>query len=341
MNKKEGEKVLDCKYNIVISKTPLRISFCGGGSDLESYYKKNGGCVISTTINKYIYVVCKKNFDEDEIKLKYLDNIESIYRYKEINNEILKKILEEFNIHGVEIISTSDIPKGTGLGSSSTFTVGVYNALNEYGNKQKMSQEQLASSAWNIEKDIGNKSVGKQDQWAASYGGLKYYQFNKDGTVDVEKIDLSEDVLEELQKNLFMIYIGGEHKSYEILQEQSDRIKKGIGMDRQQKICDLVPILKEALVQGKIDVLGEILNENWKLKKGLASGISNDRLDKIYELALKNGATGGKLLGAGGSGFFLFYVPNKNHGKFQKFAKNYKSLDFKFENEGSTIIYKI
>ena len=327
--------------SIVISKTPLRISFCGGGSDLEPYYKINGGCVISTTINKYIYVICKKNFDEEEIKLKYLNNIESIYKYKEINNEILKKIIKEYDVHGLEIISTSDIPKGTGLGSSSSFTIGVYNALNEYKNSIKLNPEQLANLAWNLERNIGNKSVGKQDQWAASYGGLNYYQFNKDGTVEVEKLNLDAEILEKLQKNLFIIYVGGEHKSYEILQEQSNRIKRGKGVDSQKEICNLVPILKDALLSGEIDVLGKVLNDNWRLKKGLASGISNDRFDKIYELALNNGATGGKLLGAGGSGFFLFYVPEKKHERFKAFCKNYKVLDFKFENQGSTIIYKV
>ena len=138
-----------------------------------------------------------------------------------------------------------------------------------------------------------------------------------------------------------MIYVGGEHKSYEILDEQARRIKKGVNVESQQKICDLVPVLKKALYDGNIDVLGEVLNQNWNLKKGLASGISNDRLDDIYKKALENGATGGKLLGAGGSGFFLFYVPSQNHVQFEKFSKNYKILDFKFEDEGSTVIYKV
>lgn len=327
--------------NIVITRTPFRISFCGGGSDLESYYENNGGCVISTTINKYIYVICKKNFDEDEIKLKYLDNIENIARYKEINNDILKKIIEKYNIHGVEIISTSDVPKGTGLGSSSTFTIGTLNAINEYKNEKKLTCTQLANYAWQIEKNTGNKSVGKQDQWAAAFGGLKYYQFNKDCSVYVEKIELKPETLEALQNNLYMIYVGGEHKSYEILDEQAKRIKKGTNVENQQKICDLVPVLKKALYDGNIDVLGEVLNQNWNLKKSLASGISNDRLDDIYKKALEKGATGGKLLGAGGSGFFLFYVPRQNHKQFEEFSQNYKVLDFKFEDEGSTIIYKV
>lgn len=170
---------------------------------------------------------------------------------------------------------------------------------------------------------------------------MKYYQFNKDGSVYVEKIELKPETLEALQNNLYMIYVGGEHKSYEILDEQAKRIKKGTNVENQQKICDLVPVLKKALYDGNIDVLGEVLNQNWNLKKSLASGISNDRLDDIYKKALEKGATGGKLLGAGGSGFFLFYVPRQNHKQFEEFSQNYKVLDFKFEDEGSTIIYKV
>lgn len=327
--------------NIVVTRTPYRISFCGGGSDLESYYKQNVGCVISTTINKYIYVICKKNFDNGKIKLKYLDNIENVNKYKEINNEILKKILEKYNIRETEIVIISDIPKGTGLGSSSVFTVGTINAINEYTNNKKMSLDRLADSAWQIERNTGNKSVGKQDQWAATFGGLKYYQFNKDGSVNVEKIDLKEDILSNLEKNLYMMYVGGEHKSFEILEEQSKKIKEGSSLENQKKICELVPLLKKSLYDGKIDNLGVILNENWNLKKKLASGISNEKFDDIYAQALKNGATGGKILGAGGSGFFLFYVPKENHKRFEVFSKQFKLLDFKFEKAGTKVLYKV
>ena len=240
----------------------------------------------------------------------------------------IKKIIEKYNIHGVEIISTSDVPKGTGLGSSSTFTIGTLNAINEYKNEKKLTCTQLANYAWQIEKNTGNKSVGKQDQWAAAFGGLKYYQFNKDGSVYVEKIELKPETLEALQNNFKEIPLGYE-------------LAEGTNVENQQKICDLVPVLKKALYDGNIDVLGEVLNQNWNLKKSLASGISNDRLDDIYKKALEKGATGGKLLGAGGSGFFLFYVPRQNHKQFEEFSQNYKVLDFKFEDEGSTIIYKV
>ena len=167
----------------------------------------------------------------------------------------------------MEIISISDIPKGTGLGSSRTFTVGTINAINEYKNKSKLTCTQFANNAWQIEKDTGNKSIGKQDQWAAAFVGLKYYQFNKDGSVYVERIEMKTVALEKLQENLYMIYVGGEHKSYEILDEQAKRLEKGTNVENQQKICKLVPILKNALYDGNIDVMGEILNQNWNLKK--------------------------------------------------------------------------
>lgn len=326
---------------IVITKTPLRISFCGGGSDLPSYYKNNGGCVISTAIDKYIYVICKKNFSETEIKLRYLDNIENIKKVKDINNDILREALDTNLINGVEIVAISDIPNGTGLGSSSTFTVGLIAALNEYKNEKKLDKSELANNAWMIESQIGNKSIGKQDQWAAAFGGLNYYQFNKDGTVDVEPIILSDEALNKLQSNLFMVYVGGEHKSYDILKEQSKKFKEGTTIGNQKKICELVPKLKTEFKKCNFDILGEILNENWILKKKLASGISNDRLDSIYKLAIESGATGGKLLGAGGSGFFLFYVPKKNHERFSEFIKKFKIFDFKFEKNGSEIIFEM
>lgn len=334
--------ILKMQKQIVITKTPLRISFCGGGSDLPSYYKYNGGCVISTTINKYIYVICKENFSEKEIKLRYLDNIENIKKVKDINNDILRETLNEKLINGVEIVAISDIPNGTGLGSSSTFTVGLIKALNEYKNENKLNKNELSNNAWKIESPIGNKSIGKQDQWAASFGGLNYYKFNKDGTVDVEPIILSDEALNKLQNNLFMVYVGGEHKSYDILKEQSKNFKEGTTIGEQQKICKLVPRLKNELEKCNFDALGEILNENWNLKKKLASGISNARLDDIYKLSLKNGATGGKLLGAGGSGFFLFYVPKKNHDRFNEFIKirKLKILNFKFEKNGSELIFE-
>ena len=327
---------------IIITKTPLRISFCGGGSDLPSYYKRNGGCVISTTINKYIYVICKKNFSEEEIKLKYLDNIENIKKVKDINNDILRETLNDNLVNGVEIVAISDVPNGTGLGSSSTFTVGLIKAIKEYMNEHELDKNELANSAWMIESQIGNRSIGKQDQWAAAFGGLNYYQFNKDGTVEVESITLEEHALNELQNNLFMVYVGGEHKSYDILKEQAKKFQEGATIDEQQKICELVPKLKKELKKCNFDALGKFLNENWQLKKKLAAGISNDRLDSIYKMSLENGATGGKLLGAGGSGFFLFYVPKKNHDRFNEFVrlKNLKILDFKFEKSGSEIIFE-
>lgn len=326
---------------MIITRTPLRISFCGGGSDLPAYYENNDyGCVISTTIDKYIYVICKKSFYDKDLKLRYIDNIENVKSAKDIKNDILREALENEKIDGIEIVTISDIPNGTGLGSSSAFTVGLIKALKKYKNEKIYDKNILAENAWKIEKGIGNKSIGKQDQWAASVGGLNYYRFNKDGSVNVEPINLSNYQLEKFQRNLFMIYVGGEHISYEILKKQTENYKNKNNVNEQKEICKLVFKLKDKLENCDFDAIGYLLNKNWELKKKLADGISNKRLDKIYEQAIECGATGGKLLGAGGGGFFLFYVPEKNHKKFQEFVNVYNKFDFRFEKTGSEVVYQ-
>jgi len=322
---------------MIITRTPFRVSLCGGGSDLPSFYEKNGGCVISTTINKYMYITVHTSFQEELTVLKY-SKTETVKEIKDIEHPIFKQCLRDFKIKGVEITSIADIPQGTGLGSSSSFTVGLLNALSCYKRKF-VTKEELANRACQVEiEELGN-TIGKQDQYAASYGGLNYYQFNQDGTVYVEPVLMPKEAFHKLEDNLIMMYVGGVHSASDILKEQSKNISSGDKEKNLKKMCELTKKLKKELENGNVDALGEILHESWLLKKTMASGISNPMIDECYEIARKNGALGGKLLGAGGGGFLLFYVPKEKQKKVIESLPQLKRLDFKFDHQGTIPIF--
>jgi len=322
---------------MIITRTPFRVSLCGGGSDLPSFYEKNGGCVISTTINKYMYITVHPSFQEDLTVLKY-SQTETVKKVKDIEHPIFKQCLLDNKIKGVEITSIADIPQGTGLGSSSSFTVGLLNALACY--KRKFTtKEELASRACKVEiEELGNM-IGKQDQYAAAYGGLNYYQFNEDGSVYVEPVLMSKEAFHKLEDNLIMMYVGGVHSASAILKEQSKNVSSGDKEKNLRKMCELTKKLKKELENDNVDALGEILHESWMLKKTLASGISNPDIDKWYEIARNNGAIGGKLLGAGGGGFLLFYVPKEKQQQVIASLPELKQLEFKFDHQGTTPIF--
>ncbi len=323
---------------MIITRTPFRVSLCGGGSDLPSFYEKHGGCVISTTINKYMYITAHPSFQGDSTVLKY-SKTENVKDIDKIEHPIFKQCLKDLNVDGVEITSIADIPQGTGLGSSSSFTVGLLNTLACY-KREFVSKEEIANKACEVEiEELGNM-IGKQDQYAAAYGGLNYYQFNKDGSVYVEPILMNKEAFHKLEENLIMMYVGGVHSASSILKEQSKNVGTLGDKERNlQKMCELTHKLKKELEQGNVDVLGEILHESWMLKKTLASGISNPNIDKWYDIAIKNGAIGGKLLGAGGGGFLLFYVPKENKQKVIDSLSELTELDFKFDHQGTIPIF--
>ncbi|MCC8152343.1 MAG: GHMP kinase [Lachnospiraceae bacterium] len=291
---------------MIITRTPFRVSFIGGGSDIPAFYEKHGGCVISTSINKYMYISVHPSFELQDTVLKYSET-EIVSDVSEIHHSYFKAVLDMLRISGVEIVSTADIPAGTGLGSSSSFTVGILHALYSYKGKF-VSKEKLASKACEIEIDILHNPIGKQDQYAAAYGGLNFYSFNKDGSVFVDPIIMKPASFQKLEENLMMFYTGKVHSANSILQEQSKNVTAGDRERNQLEMCELTHELREELQHNNVDALGEILHEGWKLKRTLASGITNPMIDECYDIALKNGALGGKLLGAGGGGFLLFYV---------------------------------
>lgn len=323
---------------MIITRTPFRISLCGGGSDIKSFYEKHGGCVLSTTINKYMYITSHPSFDKKTTVLKY-SKTETVKNINEIEHNIFRECLKKEKLVGLEITSIADVPQGTGLGSSSSFTVGLLKNLKCH-KREYISKEDVAAYACDIENNVVHTTNGKQDQYAAAFGGLNFYQFNKDGTVDVEPVLMGHEAYKQLEKNLIMIYVGGEHKASEILEEQSKNIisakDKELG---QKKIMEMTYDLKRELEHDNIDYVGKILDENWRIKKTLASGISNPQFDEWYDRGIKAGATGGKLLGAGGSGFFLFYVPEKNQEEFRNQMSDLPEMEFKFDHQGTTVIF--
>ena len=321
---------------MIITRTPFRVSFAGGGSDIASFYERHGGCVLSTAINKYMYISVHPSFDHKETVLKYSKR-ETVTEIGKIEHNYFRQVLTNLNTSGVEIVSTADIPSGTGLGSSSSFTVGLLHALYCYKGKY-VSKERLASEACEVEIEQLGNPIGKQDQYAAAYGGLNFIQFKKDGSVFVEPVIMNHDSFHELESNLMMFYTGQLHSASAILKEQKQNITAGEKEANQLKICELAQELREELQNNNIDAMGRILHQNWLLKKTLANGISNPKIDEAYEKALSAGAIGGKLLGAGGGGFLLFYVPQEKQCAVKK-AMNLPQLPMSFDRQGSAVLY--
>lgn len=321
---------------MIITKTPFRVSFAGGGSDMASFYEKYGGCVLSTSINKYMYLTIHPYFDEGKTLLKYSEN-ELVNAPSEIRHTIFHQVLTDMQIHGVEISSTADIPGGTGLGSSSTFTVGLLHTLFCYQGKY-VSKGKLAELACQVEIEKLGNPIGKQDQYAAAYGGLNFIRFNRDHSVTVEPMLMPVDALRQLERNLVMFYTGQTRSANRILEEQKNNIQQREKTQNLKEMCRLAEQMRESLLKGDLSVFGKILHEGWRLKKELAGGISNPTIDGAYELALKHGAAGGKLLGAGGGGFLLFYCPEKRQEEL-KAALPLKPFDFRFERDGTSIVY--
>lgn len=323
---------------MIITKTPFRMSFVGGGSDLKEFYKHFQGAVLSTSINKYMYISSHKFFDEDKIRAKY-SQTETVKNINNMQHPIIREVLKKFKVKGaLEISSNADIPAGAGLGSSSSFAVGLlHNLYTVFG--KFVTPRQLAEEACEIEIRKLREPIGKQDQYAAAFGGLNVIKFNTSGTVSVEPIHLRKDIYKMLQKNLLAFYIGSPRNTRDILSEQKSNLLNRDKIDVLKRMVELVWKLREALYEGNLDEFGKILHENWLLKCTLASKIANPEIQGIYERALKKGAIGGKLLGAGGGGFLLFYCDSRRQKNLRDAMSGYREMKFEFENEGSKLIY--
>ena len=324
---------------MIISRTPLRISFAGGGSDLAAFYRREPGAVTSTAINKYIYITVNKKFD-NKIRASY-SITEIVDSVEELKHELIREALKLVGLNGgIEITSISDIPsRGTGLGSSSTYTVGLLNALYAYTG-QHVGAERLAREACQIEIERCGKPIGKQDQYIAAYGGLQHIRFNPDESVFVDPVICNPETKRKLQRGLLLLYTGLTRSAEEILREQSANTESDEEKRRALLIMmGLAQELREALCRNDLDCFGEVLHQGWLEKKKLASGISNGRLDGWYERARQHGAIGGKVLGAGGGGFLLLYAPPERHGEIVRALPELRPVAFRFEPQGSKIIY--
>lgn len=322
---------------MIITRTPFRISFAGGGTDILSYYQYRTGHVLSVSIQKYMYITLCPSFLGKNIILKG-STIEKVSREDELRNPIARQIIHNYNIKGVEISSLADIPAGTGLGSSSAFCVGLIHAVRKYKKMKNLNME-LASEACNVEiRDLG-EPIGKQDQYGCAIGGLKLIHFLKDENVLVEEVKISSKCIFLLENNLLVFYVGGTHDAREILRRQINDIEKFNRMKYLERMGELACEMKKNIEKQDLSQFGKLLDEEWQLKKKLSNEITNENIDYWYETAKRNGAIGGKLLGAGGAGFLLIYCESDKQEKLRSAMKNLIEIPFKIDNTGSVVIY--
>jgi D-glycero-alpha-D-manno-heptose-7-phosphate kinase len=324
---------------MIISKTPCRLSFAGGGSDIASYYREYGGAVVSVTIDKFVYLTLQTKFDH-RIRIGY-SRTEDVERVEEIQHPIVRNCLNVMGPRqGVEITSHADIPsRGSGLGSSSSFTVGLLNALYAYQGRH-VSPQLLAEGACHVEIELCGDPIGKQDQFAAAYGGLRMYRFHPDGTVNVEPLICRLQTLEALQSSLMMFYTGITRSAGGILKEQTQALgQEKAAIEKMHRIVGHAHAVRQELENNNPAGVGEILHESWMLKRELANGISNQAIDGWYAAARAAGAVGGKILGAGGGGFLLLYAPVERQKAVRRALNGLRQIPFCFEDEGSRIIF--
>ncbi len=323
---------------MIVSKTPLRMSFVGGSSDLPAFYREEDGAVLSTTIDKYMYICVNKKFD-GRIRISYT-RTEDVERRQEVEHPLVREALDLVGIDGgIEIASMADIPsKGSGLGSSSTYTVGLLNALYAYRH-QFASKEKLASQACEIEIDRCGEPIGKQDQYAAAYGGLNLIRFHPDESVSVDPVICKPSLLQELEDSTLVFFTGRTRSASAVLANQSEAMR---ATDRRLLVRRMVQLafdMKEQLESGTLENLGDLLDENWRLKAQLTSGITDPQIDAWYAAGVDAGAQGGKLLGAGNGGFMMFYAPKERHAQIMAALSGLKPVKFRFDRAGAQIVF--
>jgi len=324
---------------VIISRTPLRVSFLGGGSDLPTYYRRHGGAVLSTAIDQSVYVTVSRKFD-DAVRVSY-SHTEEVAHARDVVHPLVREALAMLEIDGgIEITSIADIPaKGTGLGSSSSFTVGLLNALHAYCGRH-VPAEKLAAECCAIEIERCGEPIGKQDQYAAAFGGFNFIRFHADERVEVNKIVCAPDVIAGLQERLLFFYTGITRSASELLLRQSREM--AADTCKQKGMADMVRLAEAAyaeLCAGKATSLGEMLDDAWHIKKRMTSGISNTIVDDAYRAALAAGAAGGKLLGAGGGGFLMLYAEPERHDAIRRALGAMRETPFRFAPHGSSIIF--
>jgi D-glycero-alpha-D-manno-heptose-7-phosphate kinase len=324
---------------MMLSRAPVRFSLGGGGTDLPSYCNEHGGFLVAASIDKYIHVAVNKRF-YSSILLKY-SKTEQVDRIDEIQHPLFREAIRLVGVsEGVELASIADLPANSGLGSSSSFTVALLNALHAF-RREFVSTEQLAREACQIEIDILKEPIGKQDQYISAYGGITAFTFEPGGGVTVERVPMKTEVIEDLEMNLLVFYSGIERKASDVLAEQKKTIttNKDDAVQRMHRIKALGHETKRILMSGSIDQYGDLLHEHWMNKRKLASNMTDGTIDEHYEAARAAGAIGGKLMGAGGGGFFMFYVRPESRRKVYEalVARGLRPLRFRFDFDGARI----
>jgi len=327
---------------MIVTRTPVRIPLGGGGTDLPSYYTQYGGFLISAAIDKYIYITVNKRF-EKSIRVSY-SSTEIADSFDDIKHPIVREALKHLKIDsGIEITSIADVPSNTGLGSSSSFTVGLLNALHTYKN-EKVNAKDLAEEACYIEIELLKEPIGKQDQYAAAFGGIICLEIDRLGSVKTIPLKLSEDSLDQLESNTLLFYTGIKRSASEVLGSQN----KNASLNQEKVVQGMHQIkkigleIKEAFEKEDLETFGKLLDQHWQIKKTLSDKITQDKIDQWYEVAKKNGALGGKLMGAGGGGFFMFYCNNGKNG-FRKTMEQeeLKEMRFRLDFDGSKVLVNI
>jgi D-glycero-alpha-D-manno-heptose-7-phosphate kinase len=320
---------------MIIVQTPLRLSFLGGGTDFEDYYKIHGGAVLSTAINKNVYIIVKERFD-DYIYINYSKK-EIVDDVSKLEHGLVREAMKLTNVEkGIEITTLADVPaEGTGLGSSSSITVGLLHALYTYRG-EIVTQRTLADQACHIEIERLHKPIGRQDQYIAAFGNMRFISFNEKG-IDIEYIQLASELKRKLESSLMLFYTGITRKADDVLSEQKDNIYRNSKM--LEDLNGLAFEAKKLLLQGDLDGFGEAIHRGWMLKRGFASRVTNSSIDGIYETARKAGAIGGKITGAGGGGFLLLYCPVEKQKAVRAALGHLRELPFRFQDDGSKVIF--
>lgn len=323
---------------MIISRTPLRISIGGGGTDLPSYYQHDGGFVLSAAIDKYVYIGVNRTFTDDYF-LKY-SSLERVADRNEVQHPIFREVFRKLQIEpAIEVVSMADIPAGTGLGSSGSFTVGLIRALFAH-RRQHISAADLAEMACDIEIVQLQEPVGKQDQYIASFGGIQCLDFHPDGKVDVTPLELPLTTLHDLEQHLVLFFTGYSRSASGILKDQTEKSVAGdADMRRNLDETKLLGLrIKEVLEGGSAEDFGLLMNEHWQRKRKRSVGMSNQTIDELYELGMNNGAVGGKLVGAGAGGFLMFYATDVGRLRTAFRDRGLEEVVFRFDHDGSTIL---
>jgi D-glycero-alpha-D-manno-heptose-7-phosphate kinase len=326
---------------VILARAPFRISLGGGGTDLPSYYSKYGAYLLSAAINKHLYIYANRPAADDFIRLKY-STYEEVTGPDELKHDLVRPALKLLGIHNnIEIVSMADVPGGTGLGSSGTYLVALLTALHEL-QRQKVPAQALAEEACHIEMNLAGHAVGKHDHYMAAFGGITSFLIGRDGHVTVRPVEMSQTTIEDFRSNILLFYTSITRPSRQILQQQAEQTESGHAalIENMHRTQELGYRIAEALEAGSLDQFGLLLDEHWQNKKRRCSGITDPKIDSWYELARANGAVGGKIVGAGGGGFFMFYCANSHKAQLRHVLKvaGLREMPYDFDFDGAKVL---